>query len=341
MQQEPSQKAIRYDLLPQCSIKQKSYCRAIAINNNNSLLLAGSQSIIKVYQFNQGMMKCIQYLNKHEKIVTTLNFFNQGYFISGSDDGSIIMWQKNLISKAKYIQSLKNHSKSILCVILNNKENLIVSGSYDTTIKFWNLPFKNLNQWSCTQTLSVHTQPVYGLSMNEEQTKLVSCGYDSIILVIEYQENLSTWMIKQNIKVDLWGYRVCFINNNMFTYQPQLSTCLYIFLLDQKSQTYLKSYNLAVKDGGSFCSSLFPSTFNQEKNIILDKNGCHLNLIRLTKNKNKLGNEEQILKLEQSINLGTDLYGIANIFGTMSKDGNYLISWDARTEQIQVRLFKG
>lgn len=57
-------------------------------------------------------------------------------------------------------------------------------------------------------------------------------------------------------------------------------------------------------------------------------------MIRLNKKKNNLGNEEYLLKLEQSIDFGTDLFGIANIFGTMSKDGNFIISWDAKTEKI-------
>lgn len=66
----------------------------------------------------------------------------------------------------------------------------------------------------------------------------------------------------------------------------------------------------------------------------MNKNGAHVNLIKLNKNKNRLGNEECVLKLEQSINFGTDMYDIANIFGTMSKDGNFLVTWDANTEKI-------
>ncbi|CAD8212985.1 unnamed protein product [Paramecium octaurelia] len=286
------------------------------------------------------MMKFIQNLYKHSKVATTLNFFSQGNFFSGSDDGQIIMWSANLISKAKYIQSFQNHSKSILCVALNRQENLIVSGSFDTTIKFWNLPFQNLTQWSCSETISVHTQPVYGLSMNEEN-KLITCGYDSLLLVIQFQENTSKWQIKQKIKVNLWGYRVCFINNEIFTFQPLLSSHLQIFLLDQTTQTYINSFNLAVKDGGQLCSSLFPSTFNSQKSVIINKNGAHVNLIKLNKNQNSLGNDKYILKLEQSIDFGTDLYGIANIFGTMSKDGNFLVTWDAKTEKIQIRVLKG
>ncbi|CAD8123715.1 unnamed protein product [Paramecium sonneborni] len=340
MQQESSSDSFSYNLQNISFIKQETYCRAIALNNDNSILLTGNISIINVYQFKQGRLKLIQNLNKHKKGITTLNFIKSGYFFSGSDDSQIIMWQKYLINQTKYIQKLKNHSNSILCLILNYNENLLVSSSYDFSIKFWNLPFYNLKQWKLMQTITEHTQPVYGLSMNKEQNQIISCGYDSLILVIEYEKCQSLWIIKQKINVDQWGYRVCFINTHIFTFQPCLSTQLYIYILDQMSQQYRIHQKLPVKGGGQFCSSLFPSIFNHNNNIILIKNGSHINLIKFIAKQNNQKNEEYFFKLEQSINCKVDYYGIGNIFGTLSQDGNYLITWDAYSQQILIREYK-
>ncbi|CAD8128474.1 unnamed protein product [Paramecium sonneborni] len=94
------------------------------------------------------MLKLIQQLNKQNKVITTLNFFKSGYLLSGSNNSQIIMWQKNLINQKKYLQKLQNHSNRILCLILNSNEDILVSSSYDFSIKFWNLSFQSVKQWN-------------------------------------------------------------------------------------------------------------------------------------------------------------------------------------------------
>ncbi|CAD8214639.1 unnamed protein product [Paramecium octaurelia] len=146
-------KPFTYQLIPQYSIQQTQTCFAIAINKDCSILLAGCYSQIKVFEFKQGITKQTQILSDHKNQVYTLNFMKKSnQFISGSCK-SMIIWQLNYNNQwiSQYI--LNGHTHYIMCLILNNNEDLIVSGSDDNTIKFW----MNKNEWSCQQTIKDHS----------------------------------------------------------------------------------------------------------------------------------------------------------------------------------------
>ncbi|CAD8113796.1 unnamed protein product [Paramecium primaurelia] len=68
--------------------------------------------------------------------------------------------------------------------LLNNNEDLIISGSCDFTIRF----YKKQNQWLCQQTITDHTSHVQGLNMNQHQNKVISCGREEQILIIEQSQ---------------------------------------------------------------------------------------------------------------------------------------------------------
>ncbi|CAD8133767.1 unnamed protein product [Paramecium pentaurelia] len=54
-------KTFNYQLVQECSISQSGWCSAIPIDKDCSTLLAGCESLIQVFEFNQGMIKQIQY----------------------------------------------------------------------------------------------------------------------------------------------------------------------------------------------------------------------------------------------------------------------------------------
>ncbi|CAK80225.1 unnamed protein product (macronuclear) [Paramecium tetraurelia] len=98
-------------------------------------------------------------------------------FISGSQDYSIMIWTKDQNNSWICKQKIFEHTKSIICLVLNNNEDLIVFGSQDSKIKFW----QKQDKWLCSQTISEHNSDVFGLSFNEQQNKLISCGRDQLI----------------------------------------------------------------------------------------------------------------------------------------------------------------
>lgn len=71
------------------------------------------------------------------------------------------------LKKEKCIKVLKGHTGSVLCIQFD--DNLLVSGSSDTTIGMW-----NPNTWQKEATLRGHTLGVLSLAFNEKY--LVSCS---------------------------------------------------------------------------------------------------------------------------------------------------------------------
>ncbi|CAD8094042.1 unnamed protein product [Paramecium sonneborni] len=305
--------------LQQAVQKQDEHCYAIAINIDCSILVAGCDSYIKVFEFNQGILKQVQLLNEHKYSIFTLNFMKRSNkFISGSNDNSIIIWERNINDLWICQQKLTGHTSSVYCLILNNNEDVIASGSRDNSIRFW----VKQNLWKCTQTITDHNSVVYGLSLNEQQNRVISCGEDKLILVIEQKEIKKKWQVIQKIQVDQFGFRICFIDNDIFTFQPYENEQMIIFEMNKTNQFYIKTKDIQVKGGSDYC--LFPQQYIKQKSILVNKYASNLNLIKMKQNGEFI--------IEQSIEFKT-----SDLYGCISDDGQYLITWDHEQKEYQVR----
>ncbi|CAD8105171.1 unnamed protein product [Paramecium sonneborni] len=305
-------------------IKQKEWCRAIAINKDNSILVVACVKQIKVFDFKEEQLKQTQLLNEHSDDVRTLNFMKKSnQFISGSDDKSIIIWCMNENNQWICKLKLNGHTHYVYCLILNNNEDIIISGSGDQTIKFW----IKQNEWVCSQTITDHTNDIYGLSINDQQNKVISCGCDNLILVIEQSSHNQKWNVIQKITVEQYGIRICFINDEVFTFQPKCKEQMQIYQMNSTNKQFLKTKDIMVKSEYSDDNYQFPSQYIKQKCLIICKNGQNLNLIRKKQNGD--------LALEQSIEFGTHI-----VYGQMSDDGEYLITWNNKQKKIQIRKYE-
>ncbi|CAD8215336.1 unnamed protein product [Paramecium octaurelia] len=320
-----SQHPFTYNLIQNHKIQQSEYCYAIAINKDNSIVLAGCDNKIKVFEFKQEQLKLIQLLTEHKDNVTTLNFMKKStQFISGSMDKQIIIWWMDQKSQWICQYKLNQNSYQINCLLLNNNEDLIISGSSDKTIKFWT----KKNDWTCSQTITDSTKSVVALSLNEKQNRVISCGDEMLfILIIEQQQQDQKWNVIQKITVDYYGYRICFINDNVFTFQPRLKEQMYVYEINIHNNSYSKTTQIAVKSDSEVCDYYFPQQYIKSKYLLINKNGKNVNLIR------KNQNGEFITQL--SIQFGHNY-----IYGSMSENGDYLMTWDYQSKQIQIRKYQ-
>ncbi|CAD8131023.1 unnamed protein product [Paramecium sonneborni] len=315
-------KPFTYQLIKQYSIKQYEYCNAIAVNKDFSLMVAGCNQQIKVFQFKQGIFKQVSILDEHTDNVYTLNFMKRSdQFISGSRDSSIIIWIRNQKNSWICQQKLNEHISEIFCLALNNYEDLIVSGGHDKTIKFW---YKQ-NGWLCSQTITDHTNDLHGLSFNEQQNKLISCGIDNLILVIEQSQQNKLWIVIQKIVVENFGNRLCFIDDNTFTFQPYQKEYMHVYKMNITNKQYTKTKDILIKGGSE--KWLFPQQYMKLKCILVNKYATNVNLIRKKQNCDFI--------IEQSIEFGT-----GDILGCMTDDGQYLITLDYRSKEYQIRKYQ-
>ncbi|CAD8131380.1 unnamed protein product [Paramecium sonneborni] len=313
-----------YNLIQKNSIKQTEWCGAIAFNKDNSIVLVGCESKIKVFEFKQEQLKQTQLLKEHSKNVNTLNFMKKSsQFISGSEDSSIIIWSMNENNQWICKQKINGHSSYIYCLILNNNEDIIISGSADKKIKFW----MEQNEWKCSQTITDHTSNVYGLSMNDQQNKVISCSGDKLILIIEQSSKDQKWNVVQNIKVEQFGNRICFMNDDVFTFQPVGKEYMHIYEINNTNKQYSKTKDIVLKSRYQDYNCLFPQQYIKQKCLLVNKNADNINLIRTNQNGHFI--------TEQSIDFGT-----YNLFGSMSDNGDYLITWDEKSQEIQIRKYQ-
>ena|SRR5690554_3668596 len=78
------------------------------------------------------------------------------------------------LTTGQVVQTFSGHQLAISKVILNPIGNLIVSGSKDNTIKFWDLV-----SGVCIKTITSHLGEVTSVAMNSNGTLLLSSSKDN------------------------------------------------------------------------------------------------------------------------------------------------------------------
>ncbi|CAK81367.1 unnamed protein product (macronuclear) [Paramecium tetraurelia] len=320
---------ISYELIVQKQHFQLNSCNAIAIDTNNSIVVFAEESRIITCQFKYQFKISSSNTN-------TLNFFKfRQQFISGCQNSSIYIWSINMIANSKYIQKLQANSGSTLCMCISKLEDKVVTGHYENTIKIWGQFELHPQQWSCVENLFDHAGAVYGLSMNENQNKLISCSNDQQILVYQISQQSYNWILQQIIKND--GLRLCFIKNDVFVFQPFAANNLQIYLFDKLSQEFIKTQKVQIQEGGQFCNESFPCIYNPKKGIIFDKSSYNLNILKCkSKQDLRIKDNNQIdFILEDSIDFGDEYF-----CGSISDDGEYLIIWNNEQKELSIRKYK-
>ncbi|CAD8203986.1 unnamed protein product [Paramecium pentaurelia] len=307
-----------------CQIKRKQQCQAFAFNTTNTLLFVGFQNSLEIYSFSDGTLKYLRQFKKHKEKISSLNYLKRSQnIISSSFDNSIIVWSKNLLSSSKYIQKLSQHNEEILCLVIEPiQENWIVSGSHDETIKFW---IQKKSQWIVQKSIEGNYSPIWSLSMLESGVKLISLS-SNYIMVFKYCN--SKWILDQKIEHQTFGLRVCFINNETFIFQPEYQNFFYIYTLNKKGEYITKTKNPSDEEAEPD-DNLFPALYNNNKSIVLLKNMNDVSIFKVQRNQNK---KVMDFKINQIIK-----FQVTSVYGTLSDDGEYLITWDDHSKLIQVR----
>ncbi|CAD8146679.1 unnamed protein product [Paramecium octaurelia] len=322
----PSQynlKPFSYQIIQDNSIKQQNFCGAFAFNKDCSIIAVGCGNEILIYEFEQGKFKQTQVLVQHQNSIFTLNFMKKSnQLISGDCDNAILIWSISNKNQWVCLQTVQGHDSQINCLVVHKNEDLFISGSNDKTIKFW----VKENEWKCSQTITYHQNSVYSLSLNEKQNQVISCGGDKFILITQYSEQTRNWVIIQQIDIDYFGIRLHFINNNTFTFQSQQGSMMQVYEMDSEYRIFTKTKEIILNQGDD-SNILFPQLYVKSKQLLINKNNKYVNFIRMT--------EYGEFKLEQSIQFAKN-----GIYGSLSDDGDYLITWDYSSYEIQIRKYQ-
>ncbi|CAD8200540.1 unnamed protein product [Paramecium pentaurelia] len=313
-----------YKFHDQHRVYKDKWCKAFTFNKDDTKLVMGYNQIIRVYQINKGELKYVQSILGHNFDVNCLQWLNNSnQIISGGHDRKFLFWPINLISKSKFIIKLVVHHLPITCLIKNSQENLLISGSMDQTINFLELNLQN-QVWKCSQVLKEHNDTIFALSLSQDENQLISCGYDNLILVL--QKSSSQWIVKQKIFTSVHGYRLCFITDYLFTFQPYNKEEMWIYDNRNSLSQFIMTKSIHAKSDCQDFGTLFPHQFFPKKAMLLAKHGHYIHLIKMQ--------DSEDFKIQQSIN-----YRDQCIYGQLSNNGEYLVSWDNKSNLIKIRKY--
>ncbi|CAD8112081.1 unnamed protein product [Paramecium sonneborni] len=310
-----------YKFLEENSIKESEWCFSFSFNKDSTILAAGCQSYIKMYDFNNGKAQLNQILN-NTSFARTLYFMKKSNsFITGFDNSTISIWHLNQDNQWVVQQQLLKHSKAIKHVVMNKNEDLIISCSDDKSINFW----VKQNEWILQQSITNHNSSVLSVSINESQDKIISCSEDKSILVMEFSTNIKKWIIIQIISFPEHGRRLSFIGDDQFTFQQKNKDVLELYQWNSTSREFNLQMQIPVNSSTDY-NYYFPQQFINSKQLLINKNGNHVNLLR--KKSDGTFIKENALKFNTN-----------QIFGVMNDSGDYLVTWDQEHKQIQFRKF--
>ncbi|CAD8129252.1 unnamed protein product [Paramecium sonneborni] len=288
-------------------LNNKINCLAFAFNKDSQIFSIGFDNQIIIYKFKQRIQKQIQVLlYQHKNDVFTLNFLKKSnQLISGEYDSTILIRSINNKNQWVCSQTIKGHYSSIYCLIINNNEDLFISGKADKTIKFC----VKKNKWICSQTITDYQNSIYSLSLNDQQNY--------------YSAQNKNWIVIQKTNVDCYGFRLCFVDDNLFKFQSIEGNLMHVYEMNSVRRQFSKTKDIIINQGND-SEMLFPQQYIKSKQLLVNKHDKYINFIRL------IENEE--FKLEQKIQFSTK-----QIFGSLSDDRDYLITQDSISTEIQIR----
>ena len=116
---------------------------------------------------------------------TTSNTLNQNGMINGhgqhqnhhsNGEDNIVLPSSALSKAAEQPIELKGHSSFIFCVAFTPQGNLLASGSFDETVKIW-----DVKRGICLRTLPAHADPVAAVGFSGDGSVLCSAGHDGLL----------------------------------------------------------------------------------------------------------------------------------------------------------------
>ncbi|CAD8058003.1 unnamed protein product [Paramecium sonneborni] len=263
-------------------------------------LMIGKKNI---WNFQNGKMELSKCLEGDDTKMNCYIFSKKQNAFICSDDSSIRIWKQQ--NDKEWIKSDRQtqHQNAILCLTLNEEEDILFAGGAEFIITIWKVDF-NMNQLTYIQSLKRHTFSVFAQIILKINQFLVEQLWEFC------------YIVNQSINQD--GSRIKFLDDNQFIWaaNTQDSDKIHVFELDdgQFYENQEKTLQL-IKDNKPYDIHFFPIIYNKQKNAIFFKHKSNLYILR------KQENGE--LKIVEVFN-----FGGVQTQGNVTLNGDYLVEWN-------------
>lgn len=174
----------------------------------------------------------------------------------------------NVINES--LVEFKGHSNFCFSIKFNPQGNLLVSGSFDETVKIW-----DVRTGECVSTLPAHSDPVTGVDFNRDGTCIVSSSHDGLMRIwdVASGECLKTIYADGNPPVTFVKYSP----NGKYVLSGMLDGKLRLWnvvggrdqnvmpaLMTQRSKDYLSIGLSTVQGRGGLCTKTYSGHVNSK-----------------------------------------------------------------------------
>ncbi|CAD8127874.1 unnamed protein product [Paramecium sonneborni] len=319
-EQSQSVRYFKYELYHQIPIREP-WCGILQLNHQQTLLFAAGAMRILIFQFKNTLKPLFQIREESQAISNIFTKQNSNQVFVGNCQGNIKIFQTIGINNTKIQIKIKAHKKSITSFVMSKDASLLITCSLDGQIKFWTFE----DSFSYKQTINSHEGGVCKISLNQSENQIISCGKQKFIFIIEQSSFNKRWFISQKIELESYGYGICFISENLFAFQStQNQDILFIYQRQKGTQLYNQIKDFQLNYNSQYC--LFIQQFIAQKSLLISKKGNFI-----------IVKEETNIQLLENSAVEFD---IIDVYGSVSDDGEYLISCDDQSKVISIRKYK-
>ncbi|XP_015911178.2 probable cytosolic iron-sulfur protein assembly protein CIAO1 homolog [Parasteatoda tepidariorum] len=226
-----------------------------------------------IWERRNGEFECIATLEGHENEVKSVAWSNSGQYLGTcSRDKSVWIWEVEDDNEYECASVINSHTQDVKKVLWHPLKDLLVSTSYDDTIKFYK---EDSDDWSVINTLTSHSSTVWSACFNSVGNALATCSDDKTIKIWkEYPPGNSAGI--ETIGSDSAWKCVCTISGYYERPIYDISWCpltnyiatasgdngIKVFYEDQNSETDSPSFNLLASVSDAHESDVNSVVFN-------------------------------------------------------------------------------
>ena len=225
------------------------------INENSELL-----NKLKEKFNNHGIVKINSFFHLNEKEIYSYHKeYICTYIVENIISSNFFFALKNASTGEGYIYDgqnniyIKSHSQMISKLIINQKNNYIISCSYDKTIIIWDL-IKLNNNSSKLAELKGHKGRIYDMDLIIDKDELLSCGMDKNILLWDIKNFNLIKKIYLNTCIHNLVVKYLFLEKNIKNVESEELIFVYtqnkgVNFIDLNNGEIIDKFNIYCNDG--------------------------------------------------------------------------------------------